>query len=32
MNRMFIMHIDPGHGWLEVSLSELEDLGIRNRI
>jgi hypothetical protein len=29
---MFIYHTDPGHGWLEVYLSELEELGIRNRI
>jgi hypothetical protein len=32
MNRKFIYHTDPGHGWLEVNLFELEELGIRNRI
>lgn len=32
MDKIFIFHTDPGHGWLEVNLSDLEELGIRNRI
>jgi len=28
----YIFHVDPGHGWLEVSRSELKELGILNQI
>jgi len=30
--KTFKYHIDPGHGWLEVSISDLDNLGIRNLI
>ena len=29
---MYIFHEDPGHGWLEVPVSELLELGIINQI
>lgn len=29
---MYTMHTDPGHGWLEVSVSELRSLGIADKI
>ena len=31
MNR-YIFHSDPSHGWLEVNLQELKDLGIAAKI
>lgn len=27
-----IMHTDPGHGWLQVSLAKVRDLGIADKI
>ena len=32
MTTTYIKHEDPGHGWLQVPLSELEELGIRSAI
>lgn len=29
---MYTFHYDPGHGWLEVPLSELRKLGIADKI
>ena len=29
---MYTFHTDPGHGWLEVGLQELHDLGIYDQI
>jgi hypothetical protein len=31
MNK-YRFHIDPGHGWLEVPMEELRDLGIADKI
>jgi len=28
----YVFHTDPGHGWLEVSLAEIIELGIENKI
>jgi hypothetical protein len=32
MDTQYVFHSDPGHGWLEVSLKELEDLRIAHKI
>ena len=32
MEKEYIFHSDPGHGWLEVELSELYQFGIANKI
>lgn len=32
MEREYIFHSDPGHGWLEVSYTELHRLGITDKI
>ena len=29
---MFVFHSDPGHGWLEVPMGDLEELGIDGEI
>lgn len=28
MNKRFDFHADPGHGWLEVSLADITDVGL----
>lgn len=32
LNKTYVFHKDPGHGWLEVPLSELIALGIEKTI
>ena len=32
MTNRYTLHSDPAHGWLEVSMAELESLGIADRI
>lgn len=31
-NKIYVYHLDPGHGWLAVKRKELEDLGIASKI
>ena len=30
--KVYVLHTDPGHGWLAVKQRELEELGIADRI
>jgi len=32
MSKTYTYHQDPGHGWIEVPMRELRDLGIAGRI
>jgi len=32
MNKTYTFHSDPGHGWLEVPVDELEELGLADKI
>ena len=32
MDKTFIFHSDPGHGWLQVSKSDLEEFGVADKI